>query len=112
MRAASLHVQDYDSKRNAFGFSVEDSWTYSLATFKGFCMKAGSQMALSLVPTRRYVVATGVSLWMLCSEFLVLKGRHVPVLVGFHVVPSGLYYSNTAVLGLTPEATTCRHYRG
>ena len=41
-------------------------------------------MTLTLVPTGRYVVATGVSLWMLCSEFfLVLKGRHVPVLVGF-----------------------------
>ena len=41
--------------------------------------------------------------------FLVLKGRYVPVLV-FHIVPTGLYYLNPAVLGLTPEATTYRHF--
>ena len=30
----------------------------------------------------------------------------------FHVVPSGLYYLSPEVLGLTPEATTYRHFRG
>ena len=72
-------------------------------------VKAGSPKARTSVPTGRYDVVTGVSLWFDSLLVLSPEGTTCSHIGSFHVVPPGLIFKGLLFLGLTPEATAYRH---